>query len=311
MAFIAPDSRPVASLALVVLASACGPSVGTVDGSQSGDADATTSDSDTIGDADDGTEVGSDPSVDTTTPADDTGTDIDECLLADPSACPENCAAGHALQVLDDACTTTSVEACIPGGPKPGVPPTTYWAIAPSGPLFLEYGGSCGAGAQPTDWTECSGAAGEPKECACFCQQGYCRGDEDRRALDECGLETPCEVLFADEEFGTIDHEAEQCVLQGLRDRVPGIYEVSFTGGFSIDTTRYYVFGDEIARISVHLDDIIECPLVSDWSVADRCSLQPSEFFQTCMMPANPDEECIDLVAEWVLDCATEPPVCG
>jgi hypothetical protein len=299
-------------LAIVALASGCGPSVGTADGSQSGDADATTSDDATRGDdAEGGVEVGSDPSVDTTSPAEDTGNDFDECLLADPSACPENCAAGYALQVIDDACGTSSVEACIPGGPKPGVPPTTYWALAPSGPMFLEYGGACGAGAQPATWTECSGAADEPTECACFCQQGYCRGDEDRRALDECGLATPCAPLYADSELGVFDHEIEQCVLQGLRDGVPGVYEVGFVSGFSSDTTRYYVFGSEVARIEMHIDDIIQCPLVSDWSVADRCTLQSTEFFATCMMPASTEGECIYLVDEWVLDCATEPPACG
>jgi hypothetical protein len=299
-------------LAVVVLASACGPSVGTLDGSGSGDADATTSDESMTGDAGDRTASGSDPSVDTTSPADDTGSDIDECLLADPSACPEDCAAGYALQVIDDECTTSSVEACIPGGPKPGVPPTTYWAIAPSGPVFLEYGGACGAGAQPSGWSECSGAAGDPQECACFCQQGYCRGDEDRRALDECGLATPCDVLFADSEFGAFDHDVERCVLEGLRDGVPGVYEIAFSsGGFSVDMTRYYVFGSEVARLSIHVDDIIECPLVSDWSAADRCTLQPSEFFASCMMPASTDDGCIDLADEWVLDCAIEPPACG
>lgn len=302
------ERRGVVAVAML-LASACGPSVGTPEGPQSGDGDATTDVADASGEA----EVDSDDGAATTatTAADETGGDIEECLLADPAACPDGCSFGYALQVIDDACGTNSVPACIPGGEKPGSPPTTYWALAPSGPLFLEYGGQCGAAAKPATWTECSGAPSEPAECACFCQQGYCRGDEERRALDECGLATPCPVLFVDGEHGAFEHDVEQCVLEGLRDHVPGVYEGTVNNGFSADTTRYYVFGSEVARLEMHTDDLIICPAVSDWGAAERCTLQPSDFFASCMMPASTEGECIHLTDEWVLDCTTEPPSCG
>ena len=296
-------------LAGVALASviACGPQAGSGDGSADG---AQTDGGTSSATADDDAEVDGGPTPGSTTAPADTGVLEDECAFADPAACPDGCARGFALQVIDDACETTSIEMCIPGGPKPGAPPTSYWTIGPSGPVFLEYGGVCGAGAQPETWTECSGAVDEPADCACFCQQGYCRGDEDRRALDGCGLPAPCPVLFVDEEVGAYDHAAEQCVLEGLRDRVPGVYEVTFASSFTVDTTRYYVFGDEIARIVLHSDDVIDCPETSDWSPADRCTLQPAEFFASCMQPTEPGDECVFVHDQWVLDCTAQPPAC-
>src|SRR5262245_32035157 len=165
-------------LAVVVLATACGPSVASSDESQSGGQDSSGDD------GRDATSSGVATSIDTS--AGDTGIVDDTCALADPDACPEDCYRRDAWQVLDDACTTSSVAVCLPAGPKPGLPITTYWAIAPSGPVFAEYGTVCSVGAQPTAWRECMGAPDEPADCACFCQHGYCRGDEDRRALDAC-----------------------------------------------------------------------------------------------------------------------------
>lgn len=294
-----------------LVACACGPTVGTGDGSQSGGGNSTTA-ADATSDMSASAEVGTSPTTEATATASTTDNVDEACVLADPAACPDGCAADYALEVIDDVCTTSSVLVCVAGGPKPGVPPTTWWTTAASGPVFAEYGGdSCSAAAQPGEgWQECSGSPDEPPDCACFCQQGYCLGDQDRRALDACGLESPCPVLYVDPRFGAVDHEAETCVLEGLRDRVAGIYEITLSGSFGSDTVRYYVFGEEVERITFASDDVILCPLVSDWSTAARCALQPSEFFASCLAPPGPETPCVATPEEWVLDCIDDAPAC-
>jgi hypothetical protein len=294
-------------LALLVLG--CGPSVATDDGGGSGHGSSDTGEDDGRTDVasaslDDGTAASA-------TSADDDGGEVDACLSAIPAACPDECGRAQVWQVIDDACGVTSIEACVPGGPKPGVPPTTYWAIAPAGPVFLEYGGSCSAAAQPAGWSECNGDPGEPADCACFCRQGHCRGDEDREALDGCALATPCSTVLVDAEFGVVDHLAEYCVLEALRDRVPGMYEVTVRDGLTIETTRYYVLGDEAERLTMSTDDVEVCPAVSDWSGSLRCSLAPVEYFDACIVAPVDGEECARTPGAWASGCTEQPPSCG
>lgn len=299
-------SVPYRGALTLVLALACGPSVGTGDGSHSGDTTTTVPDDPTT------TEVGGDPSADATSANPSTGEIPDDaCILADPLACPDACRRDDVLEVIDDACNTDSVEACVAGGPKPGVPPTTWWTMAATGPVFLEYGGdACGAAAQPgDDWRECSGAADEPADCACFCQQGYCRGDNDRRVLDACELPSPCPVVFVEGELGAVDHAAETCVLEALRDRVPGVYEITTSYGFSSNSVRYYVFGEVVGFLLLEASDVITCPLVSEWGPASSCLLQPVAYFAGCL--DSPEPACVITPQAWVLDCSPGAPDCG
>ncbi len=299
-------TRPVRPLfSFVILATAaCGPSVATDDDDTTTDVSAETT----------GSPQGDTTSVsisDTSAEA-DTGVVADACVAADPNACPEECYRGYAWQVIDDACGVNGVEMCLPGGPKPGVPVTTYWARTDAGPVFLEYGGQCSAAARPDVWHECTGAVDEPTECACFCMLGYCPGDEDRRALDECGLDWACDPLIVDPQFGAVDHEAEACVLEGLGARTPGIYEVFTSFGLSTEATRFYVFGgDEVARIELTSDDVLMCPQVSDWSSASTCTLASPDYFAACLAPQPEGPECLFELEAWVTDCVSDPATCG
>lgn len=287
--------RPL-SFALVV-AAACGPTIATDD-------DATT----------DAPQVTSSSSA-ASTSSDTTDTDAAyaACVAADPADCPPDCYAGFALQVIDDACGTTSVEVCLPAGPKPGLPlAITFWANAPSGPVFAEYGGPCSVGARPDVWRECSGAANEPADCACFCQGGYCPGDEDRRALEDCGLAVACDPLFVDPQFGAVDHDAEACVLAGLAARTEGVYELTTSDGFTTTTTRFYVFGDdEVARIELTSDDVQSCPQRSDWGSASTCTLASPDYFASCMGPLTEAEDCVLDLDAWSSECADGVAQCG
>lgn len=301
----------------ILVAAACGPTVATDDGTATATPQVTTGDTAGTGEPETGATVTTDVATTdapTTDAADTTDTDAidDACVSADPAACPEECYRGFAVQVIDDACGTTSVDMCLPGGPKPGVPLTTYWAQAPSGPVFAEYGGTCSVAARPDAWHECSGAADEPAECACFCQGGYCVGDEDLRALDECGLDWPCGSLLVDPQFGAADHGVQECVLEGLGVRTPGVYEIFTSNGFSSATTRFYVFGDDqVARIERMSDDVFSCPETSDWGSASSCTLASGEFFASCLEPQPKGEDCVLEIDAWVSECGGGGAVCG
>lgn len=299
----------------MVLACGCGPSVAGSDGSQSGSHGSASGDG-THGEHDTSATNGSiatsiDPTIDTS--AGDTGPVVDDtCVQGDPDACPDGCYRGEAWQVIDDACSVSTVAICLPGGPKPGVPLTTYWAIAASGPVFVEYGSDCSVAAQPITWRECMGAADEPADCACFCQNGYCRGDEDRRVLEACEQPVACGTLPIIARQGAADHIAEQCVLEHLRDRVPGLYEIVATSMFGGSYIRLHVVGEQVWRIREFTDDVGGgCPTVSDWTRAELCTLAPADYFAACLEPVEPGEDCVLMLDAWLLDCVEQPPSCG
>ncbi len=305
-----------APIAVLILA-ACGPSVGSGDGSaDGGHGEDTGADVEASGSAEEvgGASLATDTQGSATadTSAGESGEPADACLLADPDACPDACYRGTALAVIDDACTTNSVDVCLPGGPKPGVPLTTYWAQGSSGPVFAEYGGPCSVAAQPEGWRECMGAPDEPDECACFCQNGYCRGDEDRRVLEACGFASPCGQLVVDPQFGAADHAAEHCVLEALGVRTPGVYEIATSSSFSSEMTRFYLLGDdEVVRLQYAGSDVLTCPQVSSWGRAQRCTLASGAYFGGCVEPQPPGQDCVLDLGAWVTDCSAQPPSCG
>ncbi|HWB74274.1 MAG TPA: hypothetical protein VG755_04950 [Nannocystaceae bacterium] len=297
----------------VMLVCGCGPSVDSGDGSQSGSGGSeATSDVTATGPGPASTEgsvaTASDTAIDTS--VGDTGIVDDTCVHGDPSACPEGCYSGEAWRVVDVACTASRVAICLPGGPKPGVPLTTYWAIAASGPVFVEYGSSCSVAAQPETWRECSGAPDEPADCACFCQDGACLGDADRLALEACEAEVPCDSLPIIADAGAADHDAERCVLEHLRDRTPGLHELVVSNLFGASVIRLYVVGEQVWRITQFNDHVGSCPTVSGWGPAELCTLAPADFFATCLEPSAPGDECVLHLDAWLHDCVEQPPSC-
>ncbi len=303
-----------ARLIAVLVGGACVPSSEHGSGATNGDhAEESTADAADPGDAmeasaGDGTPGGGADD----TGAGDTGELDDACVLADPDACPVGCYRGEILRVEDDACTTTNVPACLPAGEMRGVPVTTFWTQTGAGPAFAEYGSACGAAAQPEGWRECSGAADEPPECACFCQDGYCRGDDDRRVLESCELPATCETLLVLAGLGAADPEVERCLLEHLRDRVPGVYEIF--GGDRAGTmrTRFHVVGDELWRMREAAADAAgdECPSVSRWGTAEYCALAPADYFAACLEAVAPGEDCVLMLDAWALDCVEQAPSC-
>ncbi|HWB74273.1 MAG TPA: hypothetical protein VG755_04945 [Nannocystaceae bacterium] len=155
-----------------------------------------------------------------------------------------------------------------------------------------------------------AGAPDEPADCACFCQNWYCRGDEDRRVLEACELAAPCDLLLVVPRLGAADHEAERCVLEHVRDRVPGLYEVFLSTGVDGTSTRLYVVGEQAWRIRQVPEEIESCPKVSDWTRAELCTLAPTEYFATCLEVSEPGEDCVLHLDAWLHDCVEQPPSC-
>jgi hypothetical protein len=241
--------------------------------------------------------------------ADATATDgadegpLDPCMVADPEDCPERCARTQGWT----GCPGDPVALCVsPGSPIDG-PQSTWWTRTPQGPVFLETGERCGVGFEPAEgWTECTGSVDEPADCACFCQQGYCPGDEGRKVLDSCDLEPVCNPLLVDPQAGVLDHAGEACVYTGLRDRTPGLYQVFLSHGFVIERVRLYVGERTVHRLVESVSDLVVCPMHSDWGEAQRCSLAPSAYFEACTQGG----ECHLELDAWAIDCVPAAPVC-
>ena len=98
-------------------------------------------------------------------------------------------------------------------------------------------------------------------------------------------------------------------MLEGLGARTPGVYEIFVTPASSIETTRFYVFGDdEVARIALVSDDEQSCPKVSDWGRASSCTLASGEYFDACLEPGS--ESCVLDLDAWVSGCNEQLPAC-
>lgn len=235
----------------------------------------------------------------------------DMCADFSVEECPPDCVVAEARRVTDKACNTQEVSICSARGSEHSGPTTTYFLSTADGPLFITAGGICGEAMSPGDgWVECAGLLTHPEECRCFCEQGYCAGSEEVRMLDACVPANACGVLLVDPEFGAVSHDIERCVLEGLRDRVDGVYDVLTGNGFASDTTRLYVYNGVVARILAQHSDILICPERSDWLPGESCELAPAEFFSSCMEAPIPDPECIHQVENWVTNCGGAPAPC-
>lgn len=282
----------------------CGPSVTSMEASGSASGDTTASSSSTSTTSGDDSQSGG---------AASTGASADACNDFPIDACPSDCQVREALQVLDDACGVSPVPTCVSVGAVYEGRPTTYFLPDAAGPLFIEVGGECGDDVLPGQgWTECGGLAAHPEDCACFCSEGYCPGSEDVQLLDACGLPSPCAPLLVSREVGATDHDNERCILEHLRDRVDGVYDVVSSGGeLPLETQRLYVYGGRVARVQAIQTDVMDCPLQqSSWGPAEGCEPAAPEFFTDCLEGAlAPD--CVLQLENWVSQCSSPAAPCS
>lgn len=241
----------------------------------------------------------------TTTP------DESACDDADPDACPPGCTRAVAWRIEDDACTASENEVCVPAGADASTERSTFWSEGPDGLRFVETGGDCGIDLAPGEgWTECAGSVDEPAECACFCAQGSCPGDDEYELLESCGFDEPCEEL----QFDTFELDADDavttCWLEAWRDRVPGVYQFRSFGGFAGGVARFYLEGTRVHRLAGGSTDVIECPADGTWPSSDACELASTEYFDDCVGLVGTDDDCIAMFDAWATDCVPQDAAC-
>jgi hypothetical protein len=297
--------------ASVVLATACGDRVvADADESSTGMPAGSTTDED--GSDDDASDVGDTSGPSTSIGESSTTAPVEmTCDDGDPVACPPGCTPATSWRIEDDACTATPTEVCVAIGNDAPAGPTTFWSDSPDGPRFVEAGSDCGIDPAPGDgWTECSGSADEPAECACFCAGGVCSGDADHDLLESCGFDEPCPELVYNELKGVADETATTCMLEALRDRVAGVYRFRTFSGFGSGYSRVYVDGDVAYRMFGASGEGTECPTAGEWQPTEACELASSDYFADCFELVGTPDDCAATYHLWTTDCVPQAPTC-
>ena len=304
------DLVGVASLGSIL---ACGPSVA----ASQGDATSSTSAAATTG----ASEVTTQSSDGTTSDArgtdGTTGTGLD-CESHTSESCPEGCVVVIAHPASEWICDVAPSERplCVAAGDDvPRDYASVWWREIDGEALFVLAGQSCADSVAtiPSGWSECTGTADEPDVCRCLCVHDECPGEQDIATLERCTTDTPCPPTQVNIDFASPD---EECVFAALRDRIPGLYDLSFD--YINDGTRWRVLvtADGVAQATSQGWNEIGCPssVYPMWTAAHRCELASPEFFQACLdsgSPVNdgcaPDEQTL---AAWLVDCVVMPATC-
>ena len=154
----------------------------------------------------------------------------------------------------------------------------------------------------------------------------------DHDALAACGTPT-CAELFARKVEGGEAHAFEEwsCVLDALRDRTPGAYDVrmehAHSSGTSLRTVRLVVTtSGQVETAEVQGEE--GAPEPETLLPAQRCTLRDAAFFEQCKAyidsvdphPVgdgtypNEVEECffaaVGQLVPWYVDCQPQPPTC-
>jgi hypothetical protein len=70
------------------------------------------------------------------------------------------------------------------------------------------------------------------------------------------------------------------------------------------------VLGEQLWRIDQHADDVITCPMVSEWGRASGCTLASADYFAACLEGAAPGQDCVLAPEARAVGCAPQPPAC-
>jgi hypothetical protein len=245
-------------------------------------------------DADAETSVGATSGADDSTSMGDvTCEEVTLDVSGDP--CPPGCVELDVHRVVTPLeCAAEREYRCVGAGPPPALLPSAFYREDAGELLFAQVvpqrGGSCGDVVAPLGWTECTGAADDPPECACWCTGGLCHGEQFLEQLDGCGLPTPCGPI----EISVFDERADvpPCVYEHLAARVPGVYRLAVATGYEFVDLRVYVDGDDDAFVVLQtLDDASRgCPLDLPRWQARHCKLAKPKFFEDCAAILDPAE---------------------
>lgn len=164
----------------------------------------------------------------------------------------------------------------------------------------------------PKGWVECPAGATAPLACDCSCANAGCRPARLRDKLEACKLPRPCaDVVSGFPNQTTNTWNANQtCILEHLRDRIPGSYRLALDLGHPNHDHRLHITKD--GSVITTIGDCDEEQAGScdnrNWSYPERCKLAAASYFTDCL--ANPNTSCIarDSSAKkgqtWFSECA-------
>lgn len=176
---------------------------------------------------------------------------------------------------------------------------------------YLVHGQGCfSLPATPVGWTECTGAPGEPEPCACLCADDDCPWQQDALTLDACGMEQPCGERVQHDLGEPLD-DYMTCVMESLRDRTPGYYDLHVEGNWWGEFTRIYASGDDQVQMLFRLEsDQCMHPLYGTWKSNELCTLEAPEFFDACLAGSVQQlDDCL-FNEDWFSDCVPAEPIC-
>lgn len=310
-------------LVCAVACAACGPTAG--QGEPSGTASSPTDDTSgaTTKEIDASSSDGSVPPTTTGPDSDESGSTAsgeptDPCLGYSYEDCPSDCEWQTLWRVTDDTACTVEYDrsVCLSPGDWPGIGATrSYYGTLDGDLVFSEVGVSCGTNSPPIAFEECEGLVDDSAGCRCFCGVTGCPSDADWLALDACGWDEPCElVFFGGDTTGPLEPIGAECILSALRDHVPGRYEAGYVDYMTheVDWVRLYVAEDGTRRVALHSDphERIECPEDSSWGAAQACQLQPADYFEGCLVDDAALLGCMMQPEQWTTSCMPASTAC-
>jgi hypothetical protein len=204
-------------------------------------------------------------------------------------------------------------ELCVASTGETPPAPTAYWKLVDGEPLFLLAGHECVTPvSERPDWPECEPGDG-PLACSCLCNHGICSGDDDSAVFDACAGPSPCPDASVGND-GPFD-PALQCLIEALRERTPGLYEVRSGVDNGIEG-RLLVRPDGAVQLLVQTYGTFPCfdALLWQWRPARNCALQPSAFFEACLadhgIQGCNGGDLINVLPAWFTACFYEPMEC-
>lgn len=157
----------------------------------------------------------------------------------------------------------------------------------------------------PAGWTECTGAPGDPPECACVCVAGECPGDVALALMTACELPTPCPM-------GEGSWDAHACIFDTVAAGDPAALQVNINFGDPEFDNRVFLRGDGTATwLQGSCDHINFSCGDMDYGVPRTCTLREPAFFADCSASVDPEElaVCHDF-EQWFTSCTVEPASC-
>ena len=158
---------------------------------------------------------------------------------------------------------------------------------------------------------------------------GTAPNQADHEALLACG-DAVCQSKGSAQRIELGDPAAMynmECILQGARDRQPGIYQVDLSyvhsgGGVEASFTLFVTPTGEV-EVAVHRESMLQDDFEEKLDPTERCTLKPADFFDACLVEVQAGSDaafdCVyptssegDMTQElpWFESCEARSPTC-